>query len=322
MDPATPKSARRELLARVAWLYYEEELTQAEIGERLGLNRVTVNRLLKEARETGIVEIKIHGSLAQALPVVSELCSRYGLRNVYLSQPAGEGEELQQALARAAAGVLEQNLAPGITVGVGIGRTVSYLPDFLRPAQPVACRFISLTGGLNITSSGPAPSSHNFDVLNRLAAVCGGQSLYIPAPSFVSDPATRAALANEPAIRQSLEAARACQVAIYSLGEADASGLLYQAGLLSAADLARLSQNGAAGDVLGHFFDCEGREMDFEMNRRSIGLTIEELKRVPTKILVAGGVNKRAALRAAVSHGLCDVLVTDLESARWLVDNF
>ncbi len=318
MDPATPKSARRELLARVAWLYYEEELTQAEIGERLGLNRVTVNRLLKEARETGIVEIKIHGSLAQALPVVSELCSRYGLRNVYLSQPAGEGEELQQALARAAAGVLEQNLAPGITVGVGIGRTVSYLPETLRPAQPVACRFISLTGGLSV---GPAPSSHNFDVLNRLAAVCGGQSIYIPAPSFVSDVATRDALANEPAIRQSLEAARSCQVAIYSLGEADASGLLYQSGLLNAADLAALHASGAAGDALGHFFDCAGREMNLEMNRRSIGLTIAELKRIPTKILVAGGAKKRQALRAAVGHGLCDVLVTDIDSANWLINN-
>ena len=47
-----------QTILRVAWLYYMENLTQAEIGERLGLTRARVNRMLSEARHSGIVSIR------------------------------------------------------------------------------------------------------------------------------------------------------------------------------------------------------------------------------------------------------------------------
>ena len=74
----------------------------------------------------------------------------------------------------------------------------------------------------------------------------------------------------------------------------------------------------AAGDVLGHFFDWEGKEIDIYVNRRNIGLTVEELKKIPTKILVAGGKKKHNALQVAVSHHFCDILITDAASAAML----
>ena len=48
-----------DLLSRIAWMYYNDEMTQKEIADRLGLSRIKVLRLLKQAREEGIVEIKI-----------------------------------------------------------------------------------------------------------------------------------------------------------------------------------------------------------------------------------------------------------------------
>ena len=48
-----------DLLARLAWLYYIENLTQQEIGDRLNMPRVKVARLLKKARDEGIFEFRI-----------------------------------------------------------------------------------------------------------------------------------------------------------------------------------------------------------------------------------------------------------------------
>ena len=314
--PRELDSARAQLLARVAWMYYEEELTQAEIGERLGISRVTANRLLKEARETGVVEIKIHSSLASGLALSSQVRQRFGLTDVYTIQSPASEEEMRLALARAAAQVLEQRLQPGLTIGIGIGRTISYLPDFLHPSQPVACRFTSLTGGLRVEAT---PSSHNFDVLNRLAAGVGGLIHYIPAPSCVADESIRSALLEDPSVRESLEVARSSSVAVFSAGEADTSALLYQSGLLTDRDLAELHGQQAAGDVLGRFFNSGGKELAVRINRRMIGVSIAELKAVPFKILVAGGDAKHRAIRALLENHLADVLITDPETAIWLI---
>ncbi len=309
------ESSRHQLTVRVAWLYYEEQMTQAEIGEHLGISRITVNRLLKEARESGIVEIKIRSPYATTLPLSRELSRAYELKDVYLTPPTTDDEEMRLALARAAALALEGRLAPGATIGVGIGRTVSNLPDFLHPSQPASCRFTSLTGGLLITTQ---PAAHNFDVLSRLAGLTGGQCFYIPAPSIVSDTATRDTLTADPSVQRSLEVARSSQVAIFSVGEAETSSLLYQSGLLTDNDLAELRQQQAFGDVLGRYFDSQGRELDTRINHRIIGLTIEELKRIPVKILVAGGSTKHLAIRALLQNRVGDVLVTDPGTAEWL----
>ncbi len=307
--------AKYHTLVRVAWLYYQEELTQAEIGERMGLSRVTVNRLLREARQSGIVEIKIRSDLTSSYPLAKQLVDRYALKDVFVSQAAMEGSEGYSGLAKEAALVLEQRLAPGVTIGVGIGRTIAYLPDFIRPSQPIQCRFTTLTGGLDLKTASP---SHSFDVIHRLASLTGGKSFYIPAPSFVSGVTTRDVLLNDPLIAQSLDVARNCDVAIFSVGSADYSALLYRSGLLAESDLADLRDRQAVGDVLGRFFDAKGCELDVDINRRIIGLTMDELRKIPIKILVAGGSIKRSAIRGLLISQGANVLVTDLNTAQWL----
>lgn len=145
-----PDQARFQLLCKIAWLYYHEELTQAEIGDKLGISRVTINRLIREARETGVVEIKIRTNLSTFFALAQDVSQKFELRDAITIPPPEEGEDLQVLLAQAAAGVMEQRLQEGMTVGVGIGRTISYIPDFFRPAAPVPCRFIGLTGGLDM----------------------------------------------------------------------------------------------------------------------------------------------------------------------------
>lgn len=310
-------TSREQLLARVAWLYYEQDLTQAEIGARLGLSRITVNRLLKEARQSGVVEIRIR-PLSTDLPLVETLLQRYPLQDAWLVPAEDQsGEELAPSLARTAAMILAQRLQEGWTVGIGVSRTISYIPDFLVLERPLTCRFVTLMGGLYFR---PVEVSHNFDVLTRLAVLTGGEAYYLPLPTFVSEAATRDHLLADPLVQRSLDVARQANVAVFSVGTVDQSALLYQVGLLGEEDLKELRVYQAVGDVLGYFIDRRGQLVPAGIHQRLIGISLSELRRIPLKLLAAGGQPKRLAVKAALSSGLVDVLVTDTATAHWLCE--
>ena len=306
-----------QLLCKVAWLYYHDDHTQAEIADKLGISRVTINRLIKEARETGVVEIKVHTDFSDVFELGQRLSHKFNLRDAIVTPPVDKDEELNSIIAQAAAEVLMQRLKEGLTIGVGIGRTISCIPDFFHPAAPVLCRFIGLTGGLDFRLTGVP---HSFNTLAQLARATDGEAVYIPAPSYVAYASVKNALLSEQTVVQSLETAAGCDIAIFSIGTADYTALLYQFNQISDKDLEDMRRNQAVGDVLGRFFNYQGQELELDLNQRMIGLGLEELKKVPMKILVAGGKAKHEALQVAVSHQFCDILVTDAVSAAWLLE--
>jgi DNA-binding transcriptional regulator LsrR (DeoR family) len=311
-----PVPERYQLLSKVAWLYYHDELTQVEISEKLGISRVTINRLLKEARQCGLVQIKVNTPFSDALELSSQVCEKFGLRDAVIVKAGASEDDLQKALAQAAAGVLVQRLQPGMTVGIGVGRTVAQIPEYFHPGQIHRCRFIGLTGGLDLRVGGVP---HIFDTLARLAAAVQGDAVYIPAPSYLADKELQKLLLSEQAVIHALSQAAACDLAIFSLGTIGYSALLYQYRQITDQDLEDMRRLQAVGDVLGRFFDRTGREIELDLNERIIGLRLEELKQIPLKVLVAGGKNKFLPLQTAVLHRFCDILITDETSASWLV---
>jgi acyl-CoA reductase-like NAD-dependent aldehyde dehydrogenase len=68
-------------IARAAWLYHLEDLTQGEIARRLGVSRSTVVRLLQRAKETGMVRVMLDVP-HEVFEMESELERLYGLRQV------------------------------------------------------------------------------------------------------------------------------------------------------------------------------------------------------------------------------------------------
>lgn len=47
-----------EQVARIAWFYYHDGLTQSEISDRLGLTRLKVSRLLEKGHQSGIIRVQ------------------------------------------------------------------------------------------------------------------------------------------------------------------------------------------------------------------------------------------------------------------------
>jgi DNA-binding transcriptional regulator LsrR (DeoR family) len=314
-SPAT-SDRERQLATRAAWAYYVEGLTQAEVARRLGLNRVRVNRLLAQARESGIVQIRIQSKLADCVALESRLVGRFGLQNAIVVPTPGDPSLLPQAIAGEAGHALSERIRPGLSVGIGWGRTLrlSLRSVESRAVHPLSV--VSLLGGLTRGSVLNA-----YETAFHLADLFGAECFYVAGPVFADTGESRDLLLRQGLVREALERARAVDVALVSVGSLSDDATMLRLGLIAPEEAAALRRLGAVGDLCCHWIDGEGRLVDHPLNGRVLSISPQDLAAVETVILASGGPDKVPVLRGALALGVVDVLVTDAATAAALLDD-
>lgn len=310
-----------------AWLYHVRGLSQQEVGESLGLSRFQVNRMLAEAREAGIVRVSVEHATTATLHLADALRRRWGLAEVLVApvppRADDDAEYARRAVGLVAAGFLQRVGAPegGRSIGVGWGRTVAAMAQALTGVRNPGLRFVSLMGSLVRTSE-----TSPFDVCVRLAALTGGQALFLPAPFLADSVEDCQVILRQRMVRETLAAARAVDHAIISVGECTRDALLFSSGVLTAGDGAALRAAGAVADTTGMFFRADGRLADTELNRRAPSVGLEDLHACDVALLAAG-TGKAPAVRAVLRAGFVNRLIVDealgrlLEAPEAEVDN-
>jgi DNA-binding transcriptional regulator LsrR (DeoR family) len=308
-----PYEAR--LLYRVAQAYYEDDLTQEEIGDRFGLSRVKVCRLLNRARDAGIVRISVSlpgsgcGDLERALE------QRYGLREAVIA-PRSSRLPLLDRLGGAAASLFTRAVRGSEVVGLTWGGTLRAFVESLPRLELPELRVVQIIGGLGSVDTGV----NGAELTRRLAERCGARPRMIQAPGIVASPEVRAALLADPQVAEAIELGTRADLILVTIGvPARTPALLSPGALLKPAELEAVVSRGAVGDIAFRFFDAEGRYLETELDDRVVGLDAQALARIPRRIAVAGGPEKVAGIRAALKGGLVNVLVTDEESAEALL---
>ena len=71
-----------EQVARIAWFYYHDGLTQSEIIDRLGLTRLKVSRLLEKGHQSGIIRVQINSRFEGCLEYETQLRRQFSLQHV------------------------------------------------------------------------------------------------------------------------------------------------------------------------------------------------------------------------------------------------
>jgi DNA-binding transcriptional regulator LsrR (DeoR family) len=310
LDVLTADEQRR---TRIAWLYYVEGLTQAEIAGRLGISRVKVVRDLQVGRQTGLVQIQINGRLAPCVALERALERRYGLREAVVVPTPHEPAHLHAILGVALGSWLSDRVGPVQTLGVGWGRTLHWSVRALRRSQMPGLTVVSLLGGI-----GRGSEINMYETASRVAEALGAQCYYLAAPAFASSASLRDMLLAQPDLKAVLDRARAADVAVVGVGSLEAEATIRQIGLLEDVDADRLTSLGAVGDLLCTYLDAAGRPVDHPLNGRAVGLPIEDLRRVPTSILASGGLAKVPIIRAALTGGFVNHLITDERTAERL----
>jgi deoxyribonucleoside regulator len=310
------------LLAEVARLYYVKNLTQQHIADRIGVSRTNVSRMLIEARARGLVEIKIHTPLSVSDDLQEELMARLGLREclVLACPPLGEdAADLTDTVGRMSAlGALylQENVPPGSIVGLSWSSTVYHVVSASHLQEKSGVDVVQLMGSIG----GSIPELDGVAITGRLADILGGKAHYLHAPMLVPNAAVRDALVRDPHVRKTLEVARRADTMVASVGLINRASGQYRTGYLDDEDLEYIRGRGAVGDVCGSYFSHDGSPVRLEMEERTIAIGFEEMKEIPNRIGVSGGPHKALGNIGAVRAGLLNVLITDEDTAREMLD--
>jgi DNA-binding transcriptional regulator LsrR (DeoR family) len=306
----------RRALYKIAKAYYEDGLTQEQIGARLGLSRVKVSRMLQQAREERIVQITVIPPQDSNVDLERAVEERYGLDEAVIVSPASNDPSvIAHELGFPAAQCLVRHLQGEEVLGLTWGTTLLSVVEALPAQNWPTLRVVQMLGGLG----SPEADVYGTDLARRTAETFGARLRIVPAPGIVSSKMVRDALLAEPQIADTLALAARADVALIGIGQLGPKSVVMQSGILSGAELRQLRELGAVGDIALRFFDADGDAIEHEIDTRIVGLTLDQIRRIRRVIGVAGGPDKRQAIHAALRGGLIDVLVTDRESAERLL---
>jgi deoxyribonucleoside regulator len=313
-------SSDMRLMVRVALMYYRLHLTQEQIGERLGISRFKVGRLLDRAVRESIVQIDIVHPAARLIDLEDALVDRFELRAaVIVDVPEAPTDQAVQELAReSVAGAAVRYLAevrPTGSIGVSWGRTMLELARQLEPGWTTSTEIVQLNGA---TSRSSLPTRAN-EIAERFGTTTGASIRLLAAPAIVGSPELRHALEEDPAVGAALDVARSTSTAIFGLGILTRESVLVGSGYLTEDDLAALQTAGAVGDVIGRFLDLDGRIARPEIDERTVGLPLAELGGKPISMGLAAGAGRGPITLASLRARCVNVLVADAGTAEWVL---
>lgn len=308
---------RELLLADVCEMYYLEKKSQAEIGRIIGLTSSMVSRLITEAHERNMVEIRIQRPLQSNFELENKLIDRFNLKNARVVTIRGYEFSLLNYLGAAGAQVLKQYIESDSVIGIAWGTTLSSVVDMFEVEKPIPTKLIELTGAMGSRSN--EYESHG--IITRLANKLGSEFHYLNAPFLCASSETAQALLSDHIISQPLKLAESANLALMGVGSLDLKlATIIRFGYLSKEIVDELRRSGAIGNVCGIYFDKDGNSICNKFCKRIISIQKKSLLSIPDRIGVAGGPDKVRPILGALRGGYVNILVTDNISARALLE--
>jgi len=308
--------SQRDIL-KICYLYYQEEKTQEEISDLFGVSRFKISRTLKEAKRKGYVTITINDPKDDLTEIEIKLANKFDIEQAIVVKinEFSEKTALDQ-VAEAAARYLGKIVDNYHIMGVTWGYTVYHVVNKLKPIEVNHLTLVQIGGGL-----GTIEGTDNNMLTMMLGQKLGAKAHVIPAPIIVRNRSLRDTLFKEKKIQQTLEIAKKADLVLFGIGMIGREGMLWQSGFLKDSDTAKLKKAGAVGAICGRFFDAGGHKCWGELDDRTIGLNLAELRNIRHKICIAIGKEKLEGILGALRGKLLNVLVTDERTAISLLKN-
>lgn len=301
----------RRLRLRAAWMYFVEEMTQNEIALKLGVGRVTVVRLLAAARERNEVKISIGDRLAECVEAERLLEKRFGVEEVIVVPLSSRGADATGPVSAATGAYVSSLVRPNMRIGVGWGRTLVSSLAFMNERTVEDVSVVSLLGGIM-----KARKFNPAEFAWRFASLYQADCYLMTAPLVVDSAATRETLIERCGLGDIFELAKSLDAVVLGAAGTGPDATAHLSKFISNADRSSVIKAGAVGDVLFNFFDANGELVDHPINERVMSVPLDIIKKVPVRVLAAGGANKVQALAGALKLLKPTVLITDEYTAK------
>lgn len=300
---------------QVSKLYYLDGATQAEIGKKLNLSRPTISRLLQFAREKNIVKISINDPLSNIEDLQHQLKEKYQLKDVIISTPeSNETAEILSSLGKATARYLDKKVKDNDVIGVSWGRTLVSVARQLIPNDRKNVQVVYLKGTV-------ANSTHNnyvVEVTKCFNKCYHTQAQILPLPLIFENKQIKEMVIKDKFINEILDTGKRTSVALFTVETTEQDATLFELGYFNDQQIKTLQEK-AAGGLVSRFIDERGKIVDDQLNDRTVAIALDDLKQARESVLIAGGMNKLKAIKAALAGKYANVLVTDSLVAQHLL---
>ena len=310
------RPAPTRLAMTVARAYHLRGLRQAEIAERLAMSQTRVSRLLLQAESEGIVRNAVVPTPGIFSEIEEQLEDRFGLSQCHVVDTSGE--ELIHDLGAVLATVVENSSVTAGTVGYpSWSRTLTAMVDALQPNCAKAQHVVELLGDLG----SPTRQHAATDSTRRLASELRAEPVFLRAPGVLpSAQARRTLLEQDPYARRALSLMDDLDLAFVSIAEVAVPAHLADGDTFYRPEQVELARShGAVGQICLRFIDRQGKPVPTGLDDMIVGVTLDHLATARQRWAAAGGPSKWEAIRAALVGGWLDILVTDKETADFLL---
>ncbi len=297
--------------------HFIEGSKQAEIAQEMNLSTSKVNRIIAQARRSGMVRISIETPFQRLMECERQLVATGLVQGAIVSPTVSDNDGTRLAqVGQAAAAHLVETLRDGDILGISGGKAVAAVVDALSVERPIDVQVVPLTGGVQ----GMFHTDVNH-LASRLAERLGGRSLQLHAPLFAERADQREMLTGMTAVKEVLDLGRRATACLVGIGSIAAPGSSYfDLQPLSAPDRAMLPGLGVMAEFLGHLVHDRGQVANFALNQRLVALRPDEIRRCGRVVAVAAGEDKVGPILSVLRGGYVSTLVTDEDTASAILD--
>ena len=308
--------SKEQLMIEVAKLYYQSDYSQQEIGTKFGISRPTVSRLLKRAKDKGYVQIKIVDPFFDLAHLEAGLKEKYALKEVHvIFSPESDYKTITAYLSHFAAKYLEEVIVEGTILGVSWGTTMYEIARKLTPKKVSGVEVVQLKGGISHSDV----QTYANETISLFAMAFQTTPLHLVLPVIFDHVTTKKLVEQDRHMRYIIEKGKQATVALFTVGTVRENALLFRLGYFDENEKMRLKKQ-AVGDICSRFFDAKGEISDQEINNRTMGIDLQELRQKEKSILVAGGHRKLAAIDGALKGQFANILMIDQFTAKELLE--
>ena len=302
-------SVRKMNLA--AEMYYLYDMSQKEIADRLSVSRPWVSKLLKRAKETGVVRIEINSPLAGNPEIESRIRAQYHINNITVIKPLVEHDYTNISVA--AAGYLISHVKNTDVIGVSWGMSIAHMIEHVVDMNLPGVNIVPIVGG----AGSDAECLSNTNVTN-LSGALGAECMLLHANACCSDMEERRILMSNQRVKEIIDLGEKADIALLGIGDLENSRIL-SGQYVSDTDLQQIRDQEVVGDIAFRFLTKDGEIADIDFNKRVIGCDLKKISRNAREVIaIAYGTEKAEVIKAALKSGLITTLFTDLDTAELL----
>ena len=309
----------KKQLIKIAQMYYEQDMTQSQIAKELGIYRTTISRMLKAAREMGIVTITINYDDEETYTLEEKLKKQFGLQDAVVvpSSPNQPEHVRLKAMGQACAKMLDKHVTNEDIVGFSWGSSLAAVVRELqeRELQNVTC--VPMVGG----PSGKLESKYHVNTICFQAAQkWHAESLMIDVPAIVEKKETKNDILASKYFQDIATLWERITISIFGIGSAGITGRMTWAAFYGDEMSEELKQGKVVGDICSRFFDAGGVQVQTSISERTITIPLDTIKKSRLSIGVAESKEKVSGILGALNGGYMNVLVTTEETAQMLLE--